>query len=193
MVSGLASSGYNWTARYSWVTYLISQTESQRGADSPFFIGRPLLMRICSIEGCDRKLYARKMCSAHYRRVNRTGTPGSPEIRVANRTPPSVCRVEGCKRSYSAKNYCRPHYLQSLRFGDRSFTLPPYCEVCGATEKLNFDHDHSCCDVRSNTKGCGECLRGRLCNGCNTALGLVLESPSRLRKLAEYAEDRCGR
>ena len=53
------------------------------------------------------------------------------------------------------------------------------CEVCGHASKelLHIDHDHSTGKVR-----------GLLCRPCNAALGLVRDSPERLRKLANYLE-----
>jgi hypothetical protein len=51
------------------------------------------------------------------------------------------------------------------------------CEACGAVERLRLDHHHA-----------SGAPRGTLCHGCNTALGYVLESPERLRRLADYIE-----
>lgn len=55
------------------------------------------------------------------------------------------------------------------------------CAVCGSTrasskkpDMWNVDHDHSCCP---GDKTCGKCVRGLLCAGCNTRLGM-LESES---------------
>ena len=55
-------------------------------------------------------------------------------------------------------------------------------ETCGVPEedlkrRLCLDHDH--------TTGA---FRGWLCSRCNRALGFVLDSPERLRKLADYLE-----
>ena len=44
------------------------------------------------------------------------------------------------------------------------------CEVCGSTENLVTDHDHSCC---SEKYGCGDCIRGTLCHKCNIELGYI--------------------
>ncbi len=38
---------------------------------------RRLVLRICSVEGCDRAVVARGMCSLHYQRLMRHGHPAS--------------------------------------------------------------------------------------------------------------------
>jgi hypothetical protein len=50
------------------------------------------------------------------------------------------------------------------------------CWVCESTEKLCVDHEH------------GGSARGILCSACNTALGMMAESPTRIRQLAYYIE-----
>ncbi len=53
------------------------------------------------------------------------------------------------------------------------------CAVCQRTPevagKLHLDHDHAT-----------EQVRGLLCSGCNTGLGLFREDPAALRRAAEY-------
>src|SRR5690625_6229484 len=48
------------------------------------------------------------------------------------------------------------------------------CAVCGIDpdHKWAVDHDHSCCP---GTKSCGRCVRGILCDRCNTAIGTLGE------------------
>ena len=52
---------------------------------------------------------------------------------------------------------------------------PECCEICGRADRISFDHCHKT-----------EKARGWLCGGCNTALGLVGDSPELLEKLAAY-------
>lgn len=49
------------------------------------------------------------------------------------------------------------------------------CEVCGSTVNVHIDHCHT-----SNL------IRGLLCHGCNTALGLLGEDDERILSLLEY-------
>jgi hypothetical protein len=62
------------------------------------------------------------------------------------------------------------------------------CAVCGDKSKsdwnLCIDHDHSCCP---GERSCGKCVRGLLCHRCNTALGLLRDSPSYIESLLDYA------
>lgn len=60
------------------------------------------------------------------------------------------------------------------------------CNACGSTDRLHVDHDHVCCPDGSSPRSCGQCVRGVLCHGCNTALGLLSESPDRIRLLLAY-------
>lgn len=49
------------------------------------------------------------------------------------------------------------------------------CAICGAPrtgKMLAVDHDHSCC---RGTKSCGKCVRGILCDRCNTVIGRMEE------------------
>lgn len=71
------------------------------------------------------------------------------------------------------------------RYGitDVSVLGEPKCNACGSTESLCVDHDHSCCGAG---KACESCVRGWLCRDCNTALGLLKDSPRRIQMLLEY-------
>lgn len=54
---------------------------------------------------------------------------------------------------------------------------PEYCEVCGRSGTINFDHNHTT----------GK-FRGWLCRGCNLALGFVGDNKEIFEKLIIYLE-----
>lgn len=51
------------------------------------------------------------------------------------------------------------------------------CGICRCeltVDSMRIDHDHDCCDLsQPGSRACGECVRGILCNSCNTGLGLL--------------------
>jgi hypothetical protein len=61
------------------------------------------------------------------------------------------------------------------------------CDACGTDDHGGrawaVDHDHACCPGQGS---CGRCVRGILCQSCNTALGMVDDSEARLLELAQY-------
>lgn len=75
----------------------------------------------------------------------------------------------------------------------------PGCAIChrdilGATVRtgsgrarsaLVVDHDHACCP---GGKSCGRCVRGFLCGGCNTGIGLFSENAAVIRAAADYLD-----
>lgn len=87
-----------------------------------------------------------------------------------------------------------PEYIRAYRLKQLyNLTLEEYdrlfkaqngvCAICckpeSVTANLPVDHDHVTGEVR-----------GLLCTPCNTALGLIGESPDRLRVMADYLEVR---
>lgn len=54
---------------------------------------------------------------------------------------------------------------------------PKVCAICARKRKLVNDHSHKF-----------KAYRGRVCHGCNTAMGLMDDDPQRLRNAAEYLD-----
>lgn len=63
------------------------------------------------------------------------------------------------------------------------------CAICkealgNDTKNIHVDHDHSCCPSSKNT--CGKCVRGLLCQTCNTFIGHIEKSPVRFANALLY-------
>lgn len=135
----------------------------------------------CSVDNCLREHKAHGLCRLHYERLRDKGNLGK-EIPLIKKT----CSVTNCKKFHSAKGFCKTHYNQHTKYHltkEQLNSLSSKCEVCGSQDNLNIDHDHKCCPSKIT---CGKCVRGVLCNNCNTALGLLRDDLSLFKKAISY-------
>ena len=70
-------------------------------------------MKVCKIDGCNKKHYAKGYCSYHYERFRKYG---DPEIVFPG--PRIGCLVEGCGGEHFGLGYCRKHYERFKKYGD---------------------------------------------------------------------------
>jgi hypothetical protein len=56
-------------------------------------------------------------------------------------------------------------------------------DATGKVRPLSVDHDHACC---SGSVSCGKCVRGLLCNDCNTGIGKFSDDINRLTSAVAY-------
>lgn len=81
---------------------------------------------MCSVVGCERPLRARKMCTMHYARTKRLGSPGAAESLY---DPDRVCSVEGCGQHHQARGWCQKHYTRWRVTGDPLIERKPGVNV----------------------------------------------------------------
>ena len=67
--------------------------------------------KVCSFDGCGRKIRCRGLCRAHYDQM-RDGTSLAPIRSLTARG--SECSFEGCTRPQQSRLLCSSHYLQDL-------------------------------------------------------------------------------
>lgn len=70
---------------------------------------------MCSISGCDKKLYAKTWCNTHYARWRRTGSVDLVKKEGAQATP---CETSGCEGDSIARGWCGKHYQRWVNNGD---------------------------------------------------------------------------
>lgn len=66
-------------------------------------------MRVCDVEGCEKKHKGHGYCSTHLARFVRNGTV-IPKVLMSHS---EVCEIPGCERPYSCKGMCQTHYARS--------------------------------------------------------------------------------
>ena len=95
--------------------------------------GKTGKMKICSVEGCDKKPVAKGLCYTHYGRMLRTGSTELKNRSVCKFCggevhhkqmcehhynlwlEARVCNIEGCEKRTSAKGLCSYHYSKSRK------------------------------------------------------------------------------
>lgn len=173
--------------------------------------------RKCVVEGCEIKAAGHGLCRTHLARTQRTGTTGSSYIKhltdPTERNEAGEKRCPSCEAWLPVAEYtkcastpdglwkrCRTCTRAASLWSRYGLTLQAYeallaeqgggCRICSRPPdglySLHVDHDHTCCSARKNS--CGKCIRGLLCSPCNTALGLLMDDPARLRAAADYLE-----
>lgn len=170
----------------------------------------------CSLDDCNRPLYAKGYCNSHYQRV-KDGRDLSAPIR------PNRKNGELLLRDASGNKFCTvcTKWVPISRFSAHGKTLDKLqtvcndctslkrtvnnygltaidiiamleaqggCAICGAKEPTRNQGWHVDHDHRccSGVKTCGKCVRGVLCAGCNQGLGQFEDDPKRLLSAIAY-------
>lgn len=139
----------------------------------------PKIRRECQVEGCERRHYARNYCESHYNLVRTYDTDTRPR-----------CVIPHCDRAAVSRSACSRHYGQMTLYAISAERLSELisegCDLCGDDTRLFIDHDHACCP---GAKSCGKCVRGAICQHCNTGLGYFRDDPRILMAAIKYLSD----
>lgn len=83
----------------------------------------------------------------------------------------------------------RQHKITSDQYESMLASQNGQCAICGTEPPkgahLHVDHDHSCC---SGKRSCGRCIRGLLCDPCNTGLARFRDNRDNLLKAVAYLD-----
>lgn len=99
-------------------------------------------MKVCSIEGCEKKMLARTWCSAHWTRWQRHGDPlkGNPTPAAPNKGP---CSVGGCENGGQlVRGWCAAHYNRWRRNGDPLAGRHDLTPEQAFTARTDWDGEH---------------------------------------------------
>lgn len=155
----------------------------------------------CKGENCAKALApGRVFCKRHKEQFDLyvfTWDKGRPKDKYAAWRDSQLtdCLVPKCgEKASSAKSaLCRKHSADKGRKNcSESFYINlmsvDSCQSCGISEdktRLVTDHDHAC---HPGDRMCEKCIRGRICDYCNSALGYALEDRGRLLALVAYLD-----
>lgn len=170
----------------------------------------------CASSVCDRAAITKGLCEGHYTRSRkgqdievplarrRNAGGGSRRDEHGNREcveclqwlPEDAFARGGSSDGFAPHcKECRGHYrlqmygLTREQYQQMVEDQDGKCAICGdppGVRGLSIDHDHACCPEPAQS--CGKCVRGLLCGRCNTAIGLLRESPNIITSALEYIE-----
>ncbi len=167
---------------------------------------------LCGFPDCPRPRYRTGLCAAHEVQA-KSGKKLKPVRLVKAPAPRPV--VDGqkecisCRETHPADSYwsrggvamprcprCQQLFaVYGIDFDHFSKMLKAQHGMCAVCHIDNpgtktgvwvVDHDHACHPGR---RGCIKCVRGLLCNPCNSMLGLAEDNPELLRSAIAYLEN----
>ena len=84
-------------------------------------------------------------------------------------------KCKKCNKEKSDRDRAKRMYKCTLEEYRERMSTSSYCEICGSTQHLRYDHDHNTME-----------FRGVLCNSCNISLGTFGDSVEGLMKAIKY-------
>lgn len=139
---------------------------------------------------CERSAVVRGYCQTHYKRKRSGDGDIAREIKTFEVHANNPCKITWCDDLNYQRGYCRTHLRVAKHHPKLSSSMASKilekneCEICGQTEGiLHIDHDHS---IHDEVGACDECVRGLLCNSCNTGLGMFGDDVTKMQLAIGY-------
>ncbi len=86
------------------------------------------------------------------------------------------------KRAAASRKYY--YGITKEAFDEKMVSQGRKCAICSKLlVRPSLDHGHNCCPGK---RSCGKCIRGILCQGCNTIIGLAQDSVEVLGNAIHY-------
>ena len=146
----------------------------------------------CSEPDCGQPVKAKGLCKAHYARFLRHGHT----VHRDRKRPPKPCGIPGCENWLYAGGLCHAHYLKTRKWKDYGLDAHGYvamleaqngvCAICGRPERRVDGNSQKTKDLAVDHCHATNRVRALLCSNCNTAIGLLDDSPDLLSKAREY-------
>lgn len=80
------------------------------------------MRNLCVVDGCEKIVWGRGLCSTHYQRWRKKGDPTIAPAFPKNGGRPrlaTACKIEGCDRPGPyTRGWCRSHYEKAKNYGD---------------------------------------------------------------------------
>lgn len=140
----------------------------------------------------DKKTGNRTCRTCKYARI--AARRGTPEVRKYNREREKERRSDPVKNKAILERLKSKLYrMTPEQYRDRIASQENRCLICGIEFTFEgrtgsspaVDHDHKCCP---NSKTCGQCVRGILCNCCNHGLGHFKDNIASLQNAVSFLE-----
>ena len=88
----------------------------------------------CKFDGCDKQIRAKGLCSGHYKRLSKHGSP-DVVLRKGRYAEQPVCIIDGCKTKHTALGFCQAHYRAYQAFLDKNRWPENRTSISNSTEK----------------------------------------------------------
>ncbi len=137
---------------------------------------------------CYQASYRRSIAGREARRRYRT----SPKGRAAERESQKSREMTPKRRKAAIQWRLTTAYGITLEQRDQMLIdQAGRCAICAdPMTSPCLDHDHACCP---GPRACGKCVRGLLCQSCNTVLGRSKDLPHVLEAAAVYLREASAR